>query len=149
MSDDHMIDWFLLERYFAGTVSPVERTQIEHWIAANADWRETIQRIQAALHARGRRRQQDWRRNDAIETVLTQVRSGRPASALTILPQQPNSAGRSTTVRMVETLRHWFEGATELAAAMVLDANEQPLSAEETKVLRKQIDDWERGEHER
>jgi len=149
MNADHMIDWFLLERYLTGTITPAERTQIEQWIAADTDRQETVRRVQAALQTRGHRERRDWHRSDAIETVLTRVRAGRPTPAITVLPRRPSSKGSSAVARAVGTLRYWFEGATELAAAMLLDANEQPFSEEETKTLRDQINSRQRGHDER
>lgn len=139
-----MIDWFLLERYFAGTVTPVERAQVEQWIAASSDRQDTVQRIRAALQARGRRERREWRRAEAIETVLARVREGSSGQVIAALPHQPVSDGGSAAARLVQALRHWFEGTTELAAAMLLDANEPPLSDEDVRALRTRINDSER-----
>lgn len=139
-----MIDWFLLERYFAGMVTPAERAQAEQWIAASPDRQDTVQRVRAALQARGRRGRRDWHRAEAIDAVLTRVREGNSEQVVTALPRRPVADGGSVTTRLAQVLRYWFEGATELAAAMLLDANEQPLSEEETKALRDRINNSKR-----
>jgi len=144
VSTDHTIDWFLLERYFVGTVTPAERAQVEHWLAASPGRQDTAQRVRAALQARGRRGQRDWRRAEAIGAVLARVREGSSEQVITALPRWPVADGGSATARLAQMLRHWFEGATELAAAMLLDANEEPLSEEETKALRDRINDSKR-----
>jgi hypothetical protein len=138
VNTNHTPDWFLLERYFADAVTPEERNQIERWITEDPDRQEMVTRIRAALQARQYRAQRDWQRAGAIETVLRRIREGKTAPAILALPRRVSSESRSATTRLAQVLRHWFEGATELAAAMLLDANEEPLSEDEVQELR----DW-------
>jgi len=139
-----MIDWFLLERYFADKATPAERGEVERWVAERPDRPDTVQRIRAALEARGRGQRRDWRQAEAVETVLARVREGSAGQVIAVFPRRPLSESGSAAARLAQLLRSWFEGATELAAAMLLDANEQPMSDAEVQALRDRINDRER-----
>ena len=143
MSEDTTIDWFLLESYVAGVATPAERAQVEQWMAAHAAHQHTVARVRAALYAR-RRVRRDWRRAEAIDTVMARVRAGNAqlTAATALRPRQLETS--PTPERLMQRIRQWFEGATELAAAMLLDVNESALTTDEVTALRNRIDNAKR-----
>ena len=150
MNAHDLIDWFLLETYLAGEGSAAERAQVEQWIASHPDHRHIVTRVQAALHARSCRPTRAWRRAEAIDTVMAHVHAGHQRLAATAAPRGREPEIGRTTERLVGLIRQWFEGATELAAAMLLDLNDRALSDDEVKRLRNQIDNAKREKnHER
>lgn len=143
MSEDLTVDWFLLERYVTGQTTPTERAVVERWSAAHPDHQQAVARVQAALRARGPV-PRDWRRADAIDTVMTRVQTSSRMEATAARPQP-----RETSLapeRLIQRIRQWFESATELAAAMLLDVKESPLTADEVAELRNRIDDAKRDQ---